>query len=267
MNELVSISIDEGVADIRFNRPDKHNSLTLEMFAAIVDAGEAIRRDRGLRVAVLSGNGPSFCAGLDFSIMRSMLQGQAESRRVMSTLLRRDGAPDNLAQRTAYTWKTSPVPIIAAIRGVAFGGGCQIALACDMRIAAPDARFSIMESRYGLIPDMALTQTLPDLVAPDVAMELTLSGRIFDAHEALTLGLVTRIADDPLSAALDLARVIACRSPEAIRAAKRLLQESWRATARSGLALEEELQLTLLGTPNQLEAVQASLEQREPCFE
>jgi enoyl-CoA hydratase/carnithine racemase len=199
--------------------------------------------------------------------MRAMLAGRAEAQMVLSILLQRDDGPDNLAQRTAYVWKTAPMPVVAALRGVAFGGGCQIALACDLRIAAPDTRMSVMEIKYGLIPDMALTQTLPDLVAPDVAKELTLTGRIVDAAEAQALGLITRIADDPLASALELARDIARRSPEATRAAKRLLNEAWRAHPRASLALEEELQRTLLGSLNQIEAVTASLEQRAPNFE
>lgn len=266
MSELVTFTLVDGIADIRLNRPDKHNSLSLEMFEALAGAGEQLRATPGARVAVLSGNGPSFCAGLDFSIMRAMLGGPAQAQTALATLMRRDERPDNLAQRAAHTWKTAPVPVIAALTGAAFGGGCQIALGCDIRIAAPDARLSIMEIRYGLVPDMSLTQTLPDLLPLDVAMELTLSGRIVDAGEALRLGLVTRVADEPLAAAFELARSIAAKSPHAVRASKRLLNLAWRADATTGLALEEGIQLTLLGTPNQLEAVNAGLEKREATF-
>lgn len=266
MTDLVTFELTDGVADIRFNRPDKHNSLTLEMFAAIVEAGEQLRRTPGARVAVLSGNGPSFCAGLDFSLMRRMLAGPAEAQTVLRALMHRDERPDNLAQRSAYTWKTAPVPVIGALRGVAFGGGCQIALGCDIRIAAPDLRMSVMEVRYGLVPDMALTQTLPDLVPQDVAMELALTGRIVEAEEAHALGLVTRVEEDPRAAAFALAHSIAARSPDAVRAAKRLLHAAWRADPRTGLAMEEGIQLTLLGTPNQLEAVNSGLENRRGRF-
>jgi enoyl-CoA hydratase/carnithine racemase len=266
MSALVALTVTGGVADVRFDRADKHNSLTLEMFAAIVEAGTAVARDPRVRAVVLSGNGPSFCAGLDYSIMRAMLGGPEEARRVMARLLGRDDGPDNFAQRTACVWQQAPIPVIAAIRGVAYGGGCQIALGCDVRIAAPDARLSLMEIRYGLIPDMGLSQTLPHLVRPDVARDLVYTGRVVAAPEAQALGLVTRIADDPLADAHALAQTIARKSPEAIRAAKRLLQAAWRADARAGLALEEALQLTLLGTPNQVEAVTASLAGREPVF-
>ncbi len=266
MSDLVTVSVADGIADIRFNRPDKHNSLSLEMFDAINAAGEALANNPAVRVVVLSGNGPSFCAGLDFSIMAEMLKGPANARAVMDTLLARDGGPDNRAQRSAYVWKSTPVPVIAALHGVAFGGGCQIALGADIRIAAPTTRMSVMEIKYGLVPDMGLTQTLPDLVRLDVAKELTLTGRVVEAAEALQLGLITRIADDPLALAMDMARGIAARSPHAIQASKRLLNEAWRADARTGLKLEEELQLTLLGSANQIEAVNAALQKREPRF-
>ncbi len=266
MSDLVTFELVDGIADIRLNRPDKHNSLTLEMFEAITAAGDQLRATCNARVAVLSGNGPSFCAGLDFSIMRTMLGGPSQAQTALATLMRRDERPDNLAQRAAYAWKTAAVPVIGALTGAAFGGGCQIALGCDIRIAAPDVRMSIMEIRYGLVPDMSLTQTLPDLLPRDVAMELTLTGRILEAEEALRLGLLTRVVPDPLAAAFELARVIADKSPHAVRASKRLLNAAWRADATTGLALEEGLQLTLLGTPNQLEAVNAGLEKRVATF-
>lgn len=266
MSDLVTVSISDGIADIRFNRPDKHNSLTLEMFDAINAVGESLADNAAVRVAVLSGNGPSFCAGLDFSIMAEMLKGPAIARALMDKLRKRDGRADNRAQRTAVIWQTTPVPVIAALHGVAFGGGCQIALGADIRIAAPDTRMSVMEIKYGLVPDMGLTQTLPDLVRLDVAKELTLTGRVVEAAEALQLGLVTRIAEQPLAVAFDIARAIAARSPHAVQAAKRLLNEAWRADARTGLGLEEELQLALLGSPNQIEAVNAALQKRAAKF-
>ncbi|MEX2479582.1 MAG: crotonase/enoyl-CoA hydratase family protein [Gammaproteobacteria bacterium] len=266
MNALLTLRKADGVADVRFNRPDKHNALSLEMFTAIGDMLAQIADDAEIRVVVLSGSGESFCAGLDLELLRAMLAGGEAAQSVLAALLRRDSGPDNLAQRVAYGWKALPVPVIGAIHGVAWGGGLQIALGCDMRIAAPTARLSIMEARYGLVPDMSLTQTLPELVGRDVALELSLSARIFDAVEAHALGLVTRLADDPLAAAQALAGTIAERSPHAVRAVKRLINEAWRADARHGLALEEALQLPLIGSPNQIEAVRASLEQRAPRF-
>lgn len=266
MTGLVTLSVAEGIADVRLNRPDKHNSLTLDMFSAINDATTRVARDPAIRVIVLSGNGPSFCAGLDVSLMRELAKGHAHAAAAMDQLFAHDDRQENRAQRTAYAWKTMPVPVIAALQGVAYGGGCQIALGADVRIAGPDVRMSLMEIRYGLVPDMGMTQTLRDLVRMDVAMELVLTGRIVEAEEARSLGLVTRIAPAPLDAAFALARSIAGCSPHAVRAAKRLLNESWRADAGTGLALEETLQSALLGSPNQMEAVNAVLQKRAPSF-
>jgi enoyl-CoA hydratase/carnithine racemase len=191
-------------------------------------------------VVVLSGEGPSFCAGLDF---KSFASGDTSPG---DGFARAEGRAANFAQRTAYGWRTLPVPVIAALRGAVLGGGCQIALGADIRIAGPDTKLSVMEIQYGLIPDMSLSQTLPRLVRDDVARELTYTGRTVEAEEALALGLVTRIADDPLAAANELAAEIAAKSPQAIRSAKRLLEEAHGASAEEGLALEEELQRALI---------------------
>ena len=170
----------------------------------------------------------------------------------------------NWFQRAAYDWLRLPVPVIAALHGNCFGGGLQIALGADIRIAAPDARLSVMEVKWGLVPDMAITRTLPRLVGIDVAKELTYTGRIVSRREAAALGLVTRTADDPLAAARELAAEIAARSPDAVRAAKRLYDETWTAPAAETLALEAELQLGLIGSPNQLAAVTAGFT-KEPA--
>ncbi|MAT65859.1 MAG: enoyl-CoA hydratase [Gammaproteobacteria bacterium] len=266
MSDLVEFNLSEGVADIRFNRPDKHNSLSLEMFEAVIAAGERVHREAGIRAAVVSGNGASFCAGLDLGLMQSWLEDDEAAARTQQRLLSRDAGPDNIAQRAAYVWKSAPVPVIGALHGNVFGGGMQIALGCDIRIAAPDARLSIMETRYGLIPDMSITATLPDLVARDVALELTLSARVFGAEEALGLGLVTRLEAEPHAAALALAATIAGRSPHAVRAVKELYNQAWRAEADKGMRLEEALQIPLIGSPNQVEAVAAAVAKRAPRF-
>lgn len=268
MSELVTIAKSDGVADVRFNRPDKYNALSAEMFEAIVAAGESLRDANDVRVVVLSGNGRGFCAGLDFSSFQGMAGSSERQPRTNTAALFERSAehPENRAQRPAMVWKRLPMPVIAAIHGVAFGGGCQIALGADIRIAAPDAKLSVMEIKWGLIPDMSLTQTLRDLVPLDVAKELTFSGRVLSGTEAQALGLVTRVADNPLEAALELAREIAGKSPDAIRAAKRLLETAWRADAATGLELEQRLQGSLVGTHNQIEAVKANFEKRAPAF-
>jgi enoyl-CoA hydratase/carnithine racemase len=266
MSDLVTIDVSDGIADVRLNRPDKYNALSGEMFSAIIEAGSSLAEAKEVRAVVLSGNGRGFCAGLDMASMQGLAQTEAGQAGAAESLLSRGNGPENRAQRPAYIWKTLPVPVIAAVHGVAYGGGCQIALGADIRFAAPDAKFSVMEIKWGLIPDMSLTQTLRDVVPLDVAKELMFSGRILSGVEAKELGLVTHLADDPLAAAMALAREIAGKSPDAVRAGKRLLEESWHADARTGLELEAELQTGLIGRPNQVEAVMANFEKRDPEF-
>ena len=283
MADLVTITKQDGIADVRLNRPDKYNALSGEMFNAIVEAGESLRGDKSVRVVVLSGNGRGFCAGLDFGSFQGMAGAgsgspqrgatapEKENRQRASAAVppiqhNRPGEPEHAAQRPALIWKRLPVPTIAAIHGVAFGGGCQIALGTDIRIAAPDAKLSVMEIKWGLIPDMSLTQTLRDLIPLDLAKELTFTGRIISGTEAKELGLVTHVAADPLAKAMELAREIAGKSPDAIRAGKRLLEATWHADPKTGLDLEQELQRGLIASANQIEAVKANFENRPPKF-
>jgi enoyl-CoA hydratase/carnithine racemase len=246
MSDLVTIETSGGIADVRLNRPDKYNALSPDMFKAIIEAGESLAEAREVRAVVLSGNGRGFCAGLDMASFQSMAETDQGREGAEASLFTRDGRPENRAQRPTYVWKNLPMPVIAAVHGVAYGGGCQIALGADIRFATPDAKFSVMEIKWGLVPDMALTQTLRDLVPLDVAKELTFSGRVVSGTEAAELGLVTHVSDDPLAAAMGLAEEIAGKSPDAVRAGKRLFEESWRADA---------------------EAVMANFEKRPPRFE
>ena len=236
--ERVRIEIADGVADVRMVRAAKHNGLDGAMFESLSEAIDALSEDEDLRAVVLSGEGPSFCAGLD---IKSFASGGP------NLLDRDDGEAANLAQKVAYGWREKvPVPVIAALHGAVFGGGLQIALGADIRIAAPDARLSVMEIVHGLIPDMSITQTLPRLVADDVARELVYTGRQVDAEEAQRLGLVTGVDDSPVEAAHDLAATIAERRPEAIRNAKRLLNEAPQLDPAGALMLESELQEQLI---------------------
>lgn len=258
----VLVSIDAGVADVRLSRPDKRNGLDEAMIRALIAAGEQVHADPCVRAVVLSGAGKAFCAGLDWaSVIAAGPEGAAR------LLERTPDSPANLAQRCCWVWSEVRVPVVAAIHGPTFGGGLQLALACDIRLAAPDAQLSVMEIRYGLIPDMSISQTLLKLVRPDVARELIYTGRILPADEALQLGLVTRVVDDPLSAARALAAAIAAQSPQAIRAAKRLCAETPALSPADALARETALQLPLLGSPNQLEAMQAALTRRPASFQ
>jgi enoyl-CoA hydratase/carnithine racemase len=264
-DDLVTIDITAGVADVRLNRPDKYNALSNDMFKAIIDAGESLAEAKEVRAVVLSGHGRGFCAGLDMDSFAGMA-GDNEPGSATDGLLKRDDRPENHAQRPAYVWKRLPVPVISAIHGVAYGGGAQIALGADIRIAAPDAKISVMEIKWGLIPDMSLTQTLRDLVPLDVAKELMFTGRVLSGEDAKELGLVTHVSVDPLTHAMDLAREIAGKNPDAIRAGKQLLDTSWHADERTGLELESALQTALIGSPNQKEAVLANFEKRAPVF-
>lgn len=267
MSNLVEINIEDGVADVRLNRPDKYNALSPEMFSAIVAAGEQVAKDPSVRAVVLSGNGKGFCAGLDFSSFQGMGDGSRKNKQEGPGLARTDDSrPENHAQRPAYVWKQLSVPVIAAVHGVAFGGGLQVALGADIRLATPDAKLSVMEIKWGLVPDMGLTQTIRDAVRLDVIKELTFTGRIVKGEEAAELGLVTRVCDDPLTEALAMAREIAGKNPDAIRASKKLLEESWHADPHTGLGLEASLQTALIGSPNQVEAVKANFENRAPKF-
>lgn len=265
MAELITIEKTNGIADVRLNRPEKYNALSPEMFQAIIEAGETLAQAKDVRVVVLSGNGRGFCAGLDMGSFQGMAE-RSGGDNVAGGLLKRDERPENHAQRPAYVWKRMPVPVIAALHGVAYGGGLQVALGADMRIASPDAKLSIMEIKWGLVPDMSLTQTLRNLLPLDVVKELTFTGRVMNGLEAKELGLVTRVAEEPLAAAMALAEEIASKSPDAIRAGKHLLEEAWQADEGAGLALEASLQKSLIGTPNQVEAIKANFENRTAVY-
>jgi enoyl-CoA hydratase/carnithine racemase len=250
------------VALVTLTRPDKHNALDLAMFEALIAAAEQVSAEPGVRAVILHGEGPSFCSGLD---VMSVMGGEGGPDNLLHTL--RDESPPNWFQRAAYDWIKVPVPVIAAVHGNCLGGGLQIALAADIRIAAPDSKLSVMEVKWGLIPDMSISRTLPRLVGIDVAKELTYTARVFDAREAAELGVVTHVAEDPLAAARELAAEIAGRSPDAVRSAKRLYDEVWTRPASETLALEAELQLRLIGSPNQLAAVAAGFTQEPAGFD
>jgi enoyl-CoA hydratase/carnithine racemase len=262
--QRVTVTITDGVADVRLNRPEKRNALDNAMFVGLITAGERLKSESGVRAVVLSGEGPDFCAGLDFGSFRAMRDGERLSALV--DLPPGGGPARATGQRAAYVWTEVPVPVIAAVSGNALGGGLQIALGADIRIVAPDARLSVLEIRWGLIPDMTGTQLLPELVGRDVAKDLTFTGRTVSGEEAVALGLATRVDPDPRQAAFELARSIAGRSPHAIRAAKRLLDLAGRADLETGFAAEQEEIGALIGSPNQAEAVAAEFERRPPRF-
>jgi enoyl-CoA hydratase/carnithine racemase len=266
MEKRVSVTISDGVADVRLVRADKMNALDAAMFDALVATSERLAQEKGVRAVVLSGEGRSFCAGLDMGRFAAMKEkggnGVAGEERDLS---KRTHGLANFPQQAVWGWRQLPVPVIAAIQGVAFGGGFQLALGADMRFLSPDARMSIMEIKWGLVPDMAGTPILASLVRDDILRELTYTGRIFSAQEALSYGLATRICDDPRATAFEVAREIASKSPDAIRAAKRMVN-NLSVDPGPALLAESVEQMKLMGGANQLEAVRANIDKRAPRF-
>jgi enoyl-CoA hydratase/carnithine racemase len=261
----------DGVVELQLARADKMNALDPAMFDALIEAGEALRDDRAVRAVVISGRGKAFCAGLDMASFERMQQKDAgggvlgEGAAGADLVVRTHGI-SNAAQQVAMVWREVPVPVIAAVHGVAFGGGLQVALGADIRIVAPDTKLSVMEIKWGLVPDMAGMVLMRELARSDVVRELTFTGRIFSGEEALRIGFATRVAADPLAEALQMAHEIAGKSPDAIRAGKRLLNASASHSAAEMLLAESVEQKALIGSPNQVEAVKANIERRAPRF-
>ena len=265
--DRVSISLEGPVADVRLVRADKMNALDDAMFEALAQAGGRLAKEPSVRAVVLSGEGRAFCAGLDMGNFEHLSAGRKDQvAGGPEGLLARSHGLANRGQYAAWVWRELPVPVIAAIHGFAFGGGLQIALGCDLRYVAPDAKMSVMEIKWGLVPDMGGTQLLWRLAREDVVRDLVYTGRVFSGEEALGLGLATRVCSDPRAEAMAAARAIAAQSPHAIRAAKKLLNDAPLAGPAQGLLAESREEAKLLGSPNQLEAVRANLEKRAPRF-
>lgn len=244
--KVVLLEITNKIAFVTINRPDKYNALSLEVFDELIAVGESLINNKKIRAVILSGNGKGFCSGLD---VKSVMKSPAGSKKLMH----KDNPEDqNIAQRVSLVWRDIPVPVIAAVHGVCYGGGFQIALGADFRFATPDARFSIMETKWGLIPDMGASITLPELINIDVAKELTMTGRVFEANEARELGVITRVADDPLQEAKDFAALLIERSPDAVMYAKKLFNETWMSDDGLRLKKETDYQEVILKSWNQL---------------
>ena len=261
MSNRVDISIDGHVAEVMLNRPEKLNALDLETFDALDQAARTLEAESSVRAVVLHGAGENFCAGIDLSVLQGGIADVGES--LLSPL---EGSLANRFQRAAYAWRELPMPVICALQGVTFGGGFQIAMGADLRYAAPATQLSIMESKWGLIPDMAISTTLRHILPPDRVKELAWTARVFDAAEGLQLGVLTSVEEDPLATARRVAQDCAAKSPDAIRGIKCLINEAWSRSEGDSLALEAQLQLRLLGSANQSEAVRANLEKRKPDF-
>lgn len=260
-DERVSLHLGtDGVAHVRLNRPDKMNALDPLMFDALIEAGDALRTMKGLRAVVLAGEGRSFCAGLDLG---SFAAGGSDPTR---NLAERTHGNANRAQEAAMTWRKCPVPVIAAVHGVCFGGGLQIASGADIRVVHPEARMAIMEMRWGLVPDMGGYALWRGLVRGDVLRELVYTNREFSGSEALEMGLATIVQADPLARATAIATEIASRNPESIRGAKRLFDIMDDEGTDAILLAESREQDGVIRKPNQVEAVMAGMQKRAPNF-
>lgn len=262
--EHLTLDIENGVATVTLNRPDKKNAMSLTLFEELAATGENLKTQAGLRAVILTGAGTDFCAGIDLTALQSFLPRMGEIRDQMRNPPA--GEVANWFQKPCYVWQELDVPVIAAIQGVCIGAGLQLALAADIRIAAPNTRVSIMEAKWGLIPDMGITQNLPKLMRADQAKELMMTARMINASDALDMGLVTRISEDPLAAAKDLVVELVSRSPQAVNGAKALVDQTWTLPLGEGLKVEAELQAQIIGTDNQLEAVMAGMTKRPPKF-
>jgi enoyl-CoA hydratase/carnithine racemase len=276
IDERVTISVVDGIADVKMNRADKRNALDNAMFTSLSAAGEYLKKLDGLRVVVLSGDGASFCAGLDFSSFAQMAEAGAKANAAdnkdgeksdMNAGAMVDGRITHMAQQVCWVWQEVPVPVIAAVHGHALGGGIQIALCADIRIVHPDTQLSVREVYWGLIPDMTGTLMLSRLVRPDIVKNLVFTARVFSGKEGHEMGLVTQLSQDVHADAMTMAREIAGRSPEAVRGAKKLINLLANSGAAEQFAAERATIGQLIGTANQAEAVMSHFEKRPPNFE
>ena len=248
MNQRVSYSVHNSIATVSLNRPKQYNALDAAMFEALIATAKSIRKDKSIRAVILKGEGPGFSSGLDITAIQ-------KSPWVIFKLLRKPGKQlTNLVQEAAYCWRKLPVPVIAVIHGKCFGGGLQIALGADFRIASPDAELSILEAKWGLIPDMTGAVTLPEVLPLDVAKELAMTAKIISGTQAQQLGLVTKTNTEPMKAAWQLAETLSDKSPDALSAIKTLFNDSWKSSPQDALQLETQLQRKVLARWNQIAA-------------
>jgi enoyl-CoA hydratase/carnithine racemase len=257
---LVSCTVEDGVAQVRLDRPEKLNALTLEFLDDLVATAHRLRRDRTLRAVVIAGEGDAFCAGLDFA---SVLRQPAK---IVTSFAPRPWRGTNTFQEACWAWRRLPVPVVAAVHGHCLGGGLQIALAADFRFATPDSRWSVLEGKWGIIPDMSGIKSLAQLVGIDTAKRLTMTAETITGEQARELGLVTGVADDPLAAAAELVEQLRGRSPDQLAAAKRLFDGTWTSGPRRTFARERIEQARLLVARNTKVAREAAFRKAAPEF-
>lgn len=236
----VEVHINENVAHVSLNRPDKHNAIDMQMFNSIRKTIKRLKADRSIRAVIVEGKGEDFCSGLDIkAVMKS-------SKAPLQLLFKWLPWQANLAQYVSVGWRKVPVPVIMVLHGRCWGGGLQIALGGDFRIAAPDTSIAIMEARWGLIPDMGGTLALRELVSLDIAKELAMTGATINGEQALNYGLVTHVNEDPYGKALQLAQAICLQSPDSVAATKKLYNKSWWSKPGFALARESYYQIRIL---------------------
>jgi enoyl-CoA hydratase/carnithine racemase len=260
MSQRVSTEVVDGVAYVTLTRGEKFNGLDLEMIKALADTPKQLKKDRELRAVILRGEGPAFCAGLDF---KSVGKNQ---RAFMLNFFRLPGRKTNLYQEACWAWRELPVPVIAVLHGKCYGGGLQLALAADFRFTTPDCELSVLEAKWGLIPDMTGSVTLRELLGSDVAKRLTMTGEFFDGERAAELGVVTGVSEDPLKDAEALAEEIKGRSPDAIALTKELFHRTRHLSPRAAFRIESRLQLRLLRSANHRIAKAAGMAKQVPAY-
>lgn len=258
---LVLTEIEGPIAHVWLNRPDKLNGLTLDLLQGLVDAAAELRRNRDVRVVLLQGKGESFCAGLDFAAA-----GKSPRTRIARFFVPNPFRGTNLFQEANWAWRNLPVPVIAVTRGHVFGGGIQLALAADFRFTTPDCQWSILEAKWGLIPDMSGTVPLAELTTADVAKRLTMTGEVFTGTQAVDHGIASGVADDPMKPALELVDAILARSPDSVAATKKLLNASRRGGLRAAFGRERRYQIRMFRSANSAIARKAGMTKSEPEF-
>jgi enoyl-CoA hydratase/carnithine racemase len=257
---LVTTTTTDGIAQVRLNRPEKLNALTLDVLAELVATARRLSKDKSLRAVVLAGEGDSFCAGLDFA---SVLQ---EPRKMWASFTPRPWRGTNTFQESAWAWRRVPVPVIAAVEGHCLGGGVQIALGADFRFATPDSTWSVLEGKWGIIPDMSGIRSLAEVVGIDTAKRLAMTAQMLTGEEAHRLGLVSELSADPVASATAFARQLSERSPDALAAAKRIFNDTWNASPRKTFARERIEQLKLLVGANTKIAQKAAFKKEQPVY-
>lgn len=257
MAQFVIVEKKDKIAIVTLNRPDKHNGLNMQLLSELIDAGKKLKKDKKVRAVILQGNGPSFCAGLDFGSVTK------QPTSILPKFLKWPWQKMNDFQRVGYIWRELPMPVIAAVHGNCFGAGIQIALGADFRFATPDANISVLEMKWGLIPDMSGTIAMGEHLPLDIAKDLAMTGRFISGEEAKAMNLVTWLADDPKAAALEYAELLASKSPDAVRACKQLFTKNKHASDSEALQRERLYQMWMFATPNQKKAMKAGMKKEQ----